>query len=156
MKKLISLVVCMFCLASCAACNPNKGDGENVLTISVFNGGYNVQWINVLKKRFENENEGITVKIVEAIGNTGRQRQITELQSGASKTDIYFCSNDIYYLIDDAKIEVNGVKYHLYERTSEATAITGFAYLKNLKAMFKGCTKLTDYDKIPDPCKSDE
>ena len=52
--------------------------------------------------------------------------------------------------------EVNGVKYHLYERTSEATAITGFAYLKNLKAMFKGCTKLTDYDKIPDPCKSDE
>ena len=114
MKKLISLVVCMFCLASCAACNPNKGDGENVLTISVFNGGYNVQWINVLKKRFESENEGITVKIVEAIGNTGRQRQITELQSGASKTDIYFCSNDIYYLIDDAKIEVNGVKYDSY------------------------------------------
>ena len=52
--------------------------------------------------------------------------------------------------------EVNGVKYHLYERTAETTAITGFAYLKNLKAMFKGCTKLTDYNKIPDTCKSDE
>ena len=52
--------------------------------------------------------------------------------------------------------EVNGVKYHLYERTAETAEITGFAEMEDIMAMFMGCTKLTDYDKMPDACKTDE
>lgn len=48
---------------------------------------------------------------------------------------------------------IGGVKYHLYERTAENTAATGFAALANLASMFKGCTGLSDYANIPDACK---
>lgn len=48
---------------------------------------------------------------------------------------------------------VNGVKYHLYERTADNATASGFVAITNLKGSFKGCTKLTDYAQIPDVCK---
>ncbi|MBR2968396.1 MAG: extracellular solute-binding protein [Clostridia bacterium] len=111
MKRIVALIIAFVSIFCFASCNKNKGNGKTELTVSVFNGGYDVQWINALKERFEEQNEGVTVKVVEAIGNTGRQRQVTELRSGASKTDIYFCSNDIFTLTSNAKLEVDGVKY---------------------------------------------
>lgn len=112
MKRFISLIVALITLVCFTACGGgDKNEGKTTLTVSVFNGGYNVQWINALKKGFESQNSDVTVKIVEAIGNTGRQRQITELRSGASKTDIYFCNNDIFTLTQDADLEVEGITY---------------------------------------------
>ena len=90
MKRIVAFIIAFVSIFCFASCNKNKGNGKTELTVSVFNGGYDVQWINALKERFEEQNEGVTVKVVEAIGNTGRQRQVTELRSGASKTDIYF------------------------------------------------------------------
>jgi len=111
MKKFIALILCIACVFALVSCDKNKGNDKNELTVSVFNGGYNVQWLETLKARFESQNEGVTVKIVQAIGDTGRQRQITELKSGATKTDIYFCSNDIFLYVKNAKLEVDGKTY---------------------------------------------
>ena len=48
---------------------------------------------------------------------------------------------------------VNGVKYHLYERTGENQAASGLKALataaSNRKGAFTGCTGLSDYDSIP-------
>ena len=48
---------------------------------------------------------------------------------------------------------VNGVKYHLYERTGENEAASGLKALgtatSNRKGCFAGCTGLSDYDSIP-------
>ena len=44
---------------------------------------------------------------------------------------------------------IGGVKYHLYERTAENAAATGFVAITGSKNCFTGCTKLSDYDKIP-------
>lgn len=41
-------------------------------------------------------------------------------------------------------VQVNGMKYHLYERTTEA----GFAAIKTTKGCFKDCTGLDDYSVI--------
>ena len=49
---------------------------------------------------------------------------------------------------------VGGVKYHLYDRTTENVATSGFAAVKFMKAAFQGCTKLSDYAQIPDPAKT--
>lgn len=51
---------------------------------------------------------------------------------------------------------VNGVKYHLYERTAENEAASGFIAVTGSKQCFSGCTKLTDYDKIPTVWKEAE
>ena len=48
---------------------------------------------------------------------------------------------------------VNGVKYHLYDRTNENLEASGFVALSYLQNAFRGCTKLTDYGQIPDICK---
>ncbi len=48
---------------------------------------------------------------------------------------------------------VNGVKYHLYERTLENVTASGFKALTNSTRSFRGCTGLADYDKIPDASK---
>lgn len=48
---------------------------------------------------------------------------------------------------------VNGVKYHLYERTADNKDASGFAALSYLQNAFRGCTKLSDYNQIPDICK---
>ena len=115
MKKIISLILCIVCAFVFASCGEDESTvGKTELTVSVFNGGYNVQWLESLKERFESQHEGVTVKIVEAIGNTGRERQIIELKSGASKTDIYFCSNDVFLYVKNANLEVDGKTYDSY------------------------------------------
>lgn len=45
-----------------------------------------------------------------------------------------------------------GVKVHLYERTAAAN---GYSAIKtaNMASMYKGCTKLDDYDDMPSGCK---
>lgn len=44
---------------------------------------------------------------------------------------------------------VNGVRYHLYDRTPENAAASGLTAITAALSSFKGCTKLSDYDKIP-------
>ena len=43
---------------------------------------------------------------------------------------------------------VNGVKYHLYERTSDNAVPSGFKAVTQYEAAFRGCTGLSDYSKI--------
>ena len=44
---------------------------------------------------------------------------------------------------------VAGVKSHLYDRTAENAAASGLTAITAAKSSFAGCTKLSDYDKIP-------
>lgn len=44
---------------------------------------------------------------------------------------------------------INGVKYHLYERTAESAETTGLTAITSSKNCFTGCMKLSDYDMIP-------
>ena len=43
---------------------------------------------------------------------------------------------------------VNGVKYHLYERTSANSEASGFKAVTAHDFAFRGCTGLSDYSKI--------
>ena len=43
---------------------------------------------------------------------------------------------------------VNGVKYHLYERTTTASEVNGLAAITKYSLAFKGCTGLSDYSQI--------
>ena len=43
---------------------------------------------------------------------------------------------------------VNGVKYHLYERTTTASEVNGLAAITKYALAFKGCTGLSDYSQI--------
>ena len=44
---------------------------------------------------------------------------------------------------------VDGVNYHLSDRTAENAAASGLTAITAAKSSFAGCTKLSDYDKIP-------
>ena len=43
---------------------------------------------------------------------------------------------------------VNGVKYHLYERTTTASEVNGLAAITKYSLAFKGCNGLSDYSQI--------
>ena len=48
---------------------------------------------------------------------------------------------------------VNGIKYHLYDRTTENNPASGLTALTSTAGCFKGCTQLSDYAQIPDAWK---
>lgn len=48
---------------------------------------------------------------------------------------------------------IGGTKYHLYDRTTENAATTGFTAITNSKSCFLGCTQLSDYAQIPEAWK---
>lgn len=70
--------------------------------------------------------------------------------------DKYVKLNDIRNLFENCKnltgespyTIVNGVKYHLYERTATASEVNGLAAITKYSLAFKGCTGLSDYSQI--------
>lgn len=70
--------------------------------------------------------------------------------------DKYVQLNDIRNLFENCKnltgespyTIVNGVKYHLYERTATTSEVNGLAAITKYSLAFKGCTGLSDYSQI--------
>lgn len=84
MKRIVTLIVLSFSLLLLTSC---KGKESGDLKISVFLGGYGQVWINTLARKFEQENEGVTVK-VEA--NPGLPYEIPNRLQNGSDDDIFF------------------------------------------------------------------
>lgn len=49
--------------------------------------------------------------------------------------------------------EVDGVRYHLYDRTTEHVSASGFVAITSANRSFAGCTGLSDFAAIPDAWK---
>ena len=68
------------------ACGETKG--ENELWITYYNGGYGQEWAQQLARKFEEENEGVTVRVdedtqlIDAVGN---------MMENGTNYDLIFC-----------------------------------------------------------------
>ena len=69
-----------------AACGSNKG--ENELWITYFKGGYGSEWVEQLARKFEEENEGVTVR---TDADTQLIDAVPNMMENGTDYDLIFC-----------------------------------------------------------------
>lgn len=125
-KKIACLLLVLTMLTSIIACNVGKDgvEGENgYLKISAVKLGYGVDWLYAIEKEFENDT-GINVDISVKTGQSGVAALNSEIESLASKTDLFFnkrgfFSKDVY----QGSIKAKGKAYDaLYADLSDVWA----------------------------------
>lgn len=82
-----ALVLSLGTVFGLAGCGGNGGAKENELLIRYFQGGTGDQWLKNAAKKFEERNEGVTVKLEG--GNDTSELLSTQLTSGKNLADIY-------------------------------------------------------------------
>lgn len=114
-KRIIAFAAASMCAASLGlvACGPQKG--ENELWITYFKGGYGSEWVETLARKFEQENEGVTVR---TDGDTQLIDSVPNMMENGTNYDLIFCHDItwedfvnpgyIYCLDDLYKTEVDG------------------------------------------------
>lgn len=122
MKKKVTAIAlaATMCAASMgfAACGGAK-KGENELWITYFKGGYGSEWVETLARKFEEENEGVTVR---TDGDTQLIDAVPNMMKNGTNYDLIFCHDvtwedfvadgSIYCLDDLYNTEVSsGVKF---------------------------------------------
>ncbi len=117
LKKIFTLILVVTVSVSACICGVGCGDSSSGdLQIAVTKYGYGTAWLNALADAFEAKT-GKTVDVTEKVGNSGQTSFDSELESYASKTDIFFTkrgwfAEDVY----KGKITVKGQSYAcLYE-----------------------------------------
>lgn len=73
-------------VAGLAACGSSKG--ENELYITYYKGGYGSEWVQQLARKFEAENEGVTVK---ADADTSLIDAVPNMMENGTDYDLIFC-----------------------------------------------------------------
>lgn len=91
MKKIWKRAVCaalaVVCAAGIVGCGGRAEDDPNTLIIDAFEGGYGIKWLNAIADKFEEKNEGVTVKVY---GTQDDSMFSTALLSGRLTSDIVF------------------------------------------------------------------
>ena len=94
MKKTLKRIVCTALSFVCAAgaasmagCGKKDADDPNTLVIDAFEGGYGIKWLQEIADRFEEKNEGVTVKVY---GTQDDSVFSEHLMSGRLTSDIVF------------------------------------------------------------------
>ena len=154
LKKIISMALALTTLGSLAACGP-KGpvlkDGQVLLKISAFNGGYGLDWLDALKAEYMKNNPNVVIDY--NYTTVQRKDQLTALKSGAADADLYITGfnlhgqlydgiklvdlSDVYTSIGEkiipsvkAQLEHEGVQYAV----PWATSTLGMLYHKDFFA----------------------
>ncbi|MDE6398955.1 MAG: hypothetical protein K2L51_06510 [Clostridiales bacterium] len=119
-RSVFGKVICLLCATvlsasvfGLAGCGTKKG--ENELWITFFSGGYGNEWANQLAAKFEQENEGVTVKVTP---DSQLINAVPNMLENGSKYDLIFChdiawedyvySGDIYCLDELYASDVGG------------------------------------------------
>lgn len=98
MNKVLSMILAFATVSGMAACGGNNGpelkDGQVLLEISVFDGGYGTDWLNALKTAYMAKNDKVVIDYKTA---TNREtEQANEIRSGAAGSDLYFTGYNIH------------------------------------------------------------
>lgn len=116
-KSVLAILLLATSVCNLVACgggtdseDPNKGDKNrtNVLTVSIFDGGYGTGWLYELKRGFEDIRKDVYVDI---IPNYSDANVRTELESGVSSVDIYFTKDYYYKRVDNGSVRVGKTTY---------------------------------------------
>ena len=102
MKKMISATLALLMTGSMVACgggeNPDDdiilGEGQTLIEISAFNGGYGLDWLDAITAEYHKLNPDVFFKYNKT--EVKRGDQITALQSGSADKDIYITSLNIH------------------------------------------------------------
>lgn len=105
--KVLSMAMALATLGCTAACGGNDGpvlqDGQVLLEISVFDGGYGTEWLKALKTAYMAKNDKVVIDFKTA---TDREKeQANEIRSGSAGSDLYFTGYNIHSgLYNDANL----------------------------------------------------
>ena len=104
MKKMLSLTLALLMAGSMVACGSSGdggwgdvsvGEGQTLLKISPFNGGYGLAWLDALKEEYEKKNPDVVIGYSKTI--VDRSTQTTAIKSGSADADLYFTSLPVHY-----------------------------------------------------------
>ncbi len=113
MKKLLSILVSAILLLSmCGAIGCAGADDVDpqTLQIKAFKGGYGVEWLYDIAEKFTEETGNkVAIKKVYSANDIR-----TELQSGVSKTDLFFTMDFLYNTVGGAGVTIDGKRYDSY------------------------------------------
>jgi ABC-type glycerol-3-phosphate transport system substrate-binding protein len=99
MTKILSMLMAVATLGTVTACGgkndgPKLEDGQVLLEISVFDGGYGTDWLEALKTAYMQKNSTVVIDYKTA---TNREKeQANEIRSGSAGSDLYFTGYNIH------------------------------------------------------------
>lgn len=100
-KKLVKVLAMLMAVATVgctAACggddDPPLKDGQVRLEIDVFNGGYDVVWLDELAKAYMAKHDNVIIKWADSIDRANEQA--IQITSGRAKADLYFTGFNIH------------------------------------------------------------
>lgn len=118
LKSVVSMLLLAVSICNLGACggggatseDPNKGDKNrtNILSVSIFNGGYGTGWLYELKRGFEDIHKDVYIDIIDNYSDANVR---TELESGVSQIDIYFTKEYYYNRVDSGQVRVGKTTY---------------------------------------------
>lgn len=96
--KVASMTMALATLGCSVACGPDDGpvlkDGQVLLEISVFDGGYGTDWLEALKTAYMAKNDKV---VIDYDTVTDREKeQGNEIRSGSAGSDLYFTGYNIH------------------------------------------------------------
>lgn len=111
MKKLFKMIICVLLIAtfsfSAVGCSGGGEDETGAIVVKVFDGGYNVSWLDKIIKAFEDDT-GINVVRRPEVTDTGSW--VSEIQSGTTNVDIFFdCNSGLEFTMNS--VVANGTTY---------------------------------------------
>lgn len=98
MKQTLSLTLALFMTGGMAACGDDSisvGDGQTLVKISPFNGGYGLAWLDALTAEYKKEHPEVVFSYNKT--TVDRSTQVTAIRSGVADADLYFTSFAIHH-----------------------------------------------------------
>lgn len=117
-KRLCAAALTVVSALSVTACGPRQGgssgvhsDDPDAIQVSAVRLGYGLDWLNNLARAFT-EDTNIPVNITTLVGQQGNSTLSTEVQSLASKTDVFVYQEGVFFQrVFEGEIRVGGKSY---------------------------------------------
>ena len=105
LAMLMALVSMGVCATGCGPSGPQLKDGQVLLKISAFNGGYGLGWLDALKTEYMENNPNVVIDY--NYTTVDRGDQLTALKSGAADADLYITGFNLHGQLYDGMELVN-------------------------------------------------
>jgi ABC-type glycerol-3-phosphate transport system substrate-binding protein len=81
-------------MVACGPSGPALKDGQVLLKISVFNGGYGTEWLDALAASYMQKNDKVVIDTTPIVNRN--KQQLSKIQSGVADHDLYFTGYNIH------------------------------------------------------------